>query len=208
MTSLFLDQKKDISPVITKHWKRLMSICHQKKSISKSFRVELEELLKEHPELVDKACVVYDKEFWGDTFVNELRVLPDTDKLLEKLHKNYILAIATGNRHEMLDRHIFPHFNFPDVFSQIVSSHDIEDQEMTKPHPHMLEIIMKKQNVTPDETIFVGDAKTDVQMAFNAHVTPVVVLTGHLNKERAEELGVIYIIEDVTKLETILEKLK
>jgi HAD superfamily hydrolase (TIGR01549 family) len=173
----------------------------------KSFRVELQELLKEHPELVDKAVEEYNKAYWGETFVNELHVLPGINDLLKRLHQKYILAIATGNRHDMLEEYIFPRFKFPDVFSQTISSHDLEDQEFAKPHPHMLEKIMKEQKVSPEETIFVGDAGNDVQMAFNAHVTPVVVLTGHLSQKEAEEMGVKYIIPDVTKLERVLEKL-
>jgi HAD superfamily hydrolase (TIGR01549 family) len=173
----------------------------------KPFREVFKVLLKEHPKLIDKAYEAYDKAYWADTFVKELKVLPGTIDLLNRMHQKYILAIATGNRYEMLHEHIFPRFNFPDVFSQIVSSHDIENPEMTKPHPHMLEIIMKKQQVKAEETIFVGDAWSDVQMALNAHVTPVVVLTGHLSKQKAEKLGVSYIIPDVRDLETVLDKL-
>ena len=173
----------------------------------KSFRVELEELLKEHPELVDRAVEAYDKAYWGNTFVNELKVLPGINEFLENLHQQYTLAVATGNRHDMLEEHIFPRFNFPPVFAQIVSSHDLENQDLAKPHPHMLEKIMKEQGVAPEETIFVGDAGNDVTMALHAHVTPVVVLTGHLSKEEAEKMGVTYIIPDVTKLDTVLKKL-
>ncbi len=173
---------------------------------SKSFREELKELLKEHPELVDKACEVYDKEYWGNTFVSKLTFLPGTNDLLNCLSKKYILAIATGSTRKMLKERIIPRFNIPDVFSQIITSHDIEDQEMTKPHPYMLETIMNTQRVSPDETVFIGDAKTDVQMAHNAHVTPIVVLTGHLNRKEAEGLGVKHIIPDVTHLEAVLSE--
>jgi phosphoglycolate phosphatase-like HAD superfamily hydrolase len=169
----------------------------------KAFRVEVTELLKEHPELVDKASEVYHKEYWSGTFINSLRVLPGTNDLLKRLSKKYTLAIATGNTHKML-KEIMPHFSIPNVFSQIISSHDLTDQEKAKPHPYMLKIIMKTQGVIPDETVFVGDARTDVQMAFNAHVTPIVVLTGHLDRKEADELGVKKIISDVTKVETVL----
>lgn len=174
---------------------------------SKSFREELKELLKERPELLDRACTAYDKEYWGETFVKELTYLPNTNDLLKRLHTKYILAVATGARRKMIQEIVMPHFTIPNVFSQMITSHEIEDQEMTKPHPYMLEKIMQDQGVTPYETIFVGDARTDVLMAHNAHVTPVVVLTGHLNKKEAEELGVNYIIPDVTKLEKVLNKL-
>lgn len=46
-----------------------------------------------------------------------------------------------------------------------------------------------------------GDAASDMQMARNAGVTPVAVLTGHLSRQQAEELGVKHIIENVTLLE-------
>lgn len=174
---------------------------------SKTSREELKELLKEHPELVDKACEAYDKEYWGETFVTALSILPGTIELLERLNNKYILAVATGARRKMIQELVMPQFKIPNVFSQIITSHDFDNPEMMKPHPHMLEVIMKQQNVTPDETIFVGDAKTDVQMAYAAHVTPIVVLSGHLSKEEAEKLGVTYIISDVTKLETVLAKL-
>ena len=104
--------------------------------------------------MVDKACKIYEKEYIGNTFVSELRVLSGTNDLLKRLGQKYVLAIATGARRDMLQGRIMPHFNFPDVFTQIVSSHDIDDPETTKPHPHALEIIMEKQKVSHKDTIF------------------------------------------------------
>lgn len=173
----------------------------------KSFRAELEELLKDNSELLDAACDAFEKEFWGNVFVDALTIHEGVADLLLRLKKSCTLAVASGNHPKMLKERIIPHFHFPDVFSQIVTSPDIEDQEKTKPHPYMLKLIMKTQNVLPSETVFVGDARSDVQMAQNAGVTPIVVLSGHLNRSEAEELGVQYIIDDVTKIEPILEKL-
>lgn len=170
---------------------------------SKPHREELKELLKEHPELVDQAGMIYVKEK-NKIFLKSLKILPGTKGLLRKLNKRYILAIATGNTSEMIKDVIMPHFQIPQVFSQIVSSHDISDPDKTKPHPYMLEVIMKKQSAVPKETIFVGDAKTDLQMAQNAGVTPIVVLTGHLSKDEAQRLGAQWVIPDSTHLPTIL----
>lgn len=79
---------------------------------------------------------------------------------------------------------------------------------LAKPHPFILQKIMQTQGVKPSETIFVGDAQSDMQMAWNAKVEPVAVLTGHLSRQEAEYLGVKFIIEDVTKLEPVLESEK
>lgn len=171
------------------------------------FQYVLEELLKEHPSLVDEACEVYDREYWGETFVNTLSYSKGTDDLLLRLKDHYILTVATGNRRKMLNERIFPHFNIPNVFSTIISSHDIEDHTKSKPHPYMLEMLMNKYDVTKAETFYIGDAPTDMQMARAAGVEPVAVLTGHLTREAAEELGIKYIIEKITDLESVLNSL-
>lgn len=175
---------------------------------SKSFRTVIEELLKDNPELVDKACTIFYDSFWGETFVNSLKLVDGVNEILVALSKKYKLAVASGNDQKMLKEIIMPKFNIPDVFSQIITSHDIDDQSKTKPHPYMLEVLMKNLNVKPQETVFIGDAKTDVLMARNADVTPIVVLTGHLNNEEAEQLQVQYIINDISQIEKVIKEIK
>jgi HAD superfamily hydrolase (TIGR01549 family) len=173
---------------------------------SKPHREEFKVLLKEHPELVEKACEIYRKEK-EKIFLNALSILPGTQEMLLELSKKYILAVSSGNTLDMIKNRIIPHFHIPDVFSQILSSHEINDPEKMKPHPYMLEIIMEKQKVTPQETIFIGDAATDVLMARNAHVAPIVVLTGHLSKEETIKLNVQWVIPDILHIPTILKSL-
>lgn len=170
------------------------------------FREELRELLREHPQLLDKATdIFYNEKFHGSTFVNELSEVEGVNELLQKLSKKYKLAVATGNQRKMIFDNIIPKFNIPSVFCQIVTSHDDGiPPEKTKPDPHMINIILEKQGIQPNQALFVGDAKSDVQMAQNAGVEPVVVLTGHLNRDEAKALGVKHILDDVTKIEEIL----
>ncbi len=66
---------------------------------------------------------------------------------------------------------------------------------------------METQQVAPENAIMVGDARNDVLMAQAAKIEPIVVLTGHLNIQQAEALGVTHIIQDVTHLETVLPQL-
>lgn len=174
---------------------------------SKPVKEELKELLKEHPQLVDQALEIYKKEK-DRIFLKKLHLLKNTNETLERLSSQYTLAVATGNTEQMIRGKIIPHFNIPSVFSYILSSHDVRDAQKTKPHPYMLEAIMKKQKVSPRETIYVGDAWTDVQMAKNARVLPVVVLTGHLSKQEAENLKVKWIIPDITHLPEVLNALE
>lgn len=168
-------------------------------------REELRELLKEHPELLDDACKIYEGHLFGNTFVDSLSIIPGAKELISTLHANYILTVATGLNPTILHERVIPKFEIPDVFSQIVSAYDIDDPGKTKPHPHMAEHILKTQKILPDEAVLVGDAKNDVLMAQAAHIIPIVVLSGHLNKSEAETLGVKYIIPDVTHLKEVLD---
>jgi phosphoglycolate phosphatase len=173
---------------------------------SQPHRAELKNLLREHPELLDKACKIYEEKFFGDTFVSTLSYVEGANEMLLRLKPAYKLAVATGAHPVVLKERVMPRFKVPDVFNKIVSGYDIDDPEKQKPHPHMLEKILAALNIMPEEAIMVGDAKSDVQMAYRANIKPVVVLTGHLSKSEAEELGVKHIIEDVTKLESLLYK--
>lgn len=124
--------------------------------------------------------------------------------MLENLAKNYKLAVATGGHPDILKERIIPKFKIPDVFSQILTIYDIDDIVHAKPHPYMLNKILETQEISPHETIMVGDAANDVTMARNAGVTPVVVLTGHLNRPQAEGLQVSHITDTVTDLPKLL----
>lgn len=168
---------------------------------------QLEYLLQEHPELVDKAYEIYQEHSHGRTFVDCLSIVPGSHELLTRLAKKYKLALATGAHPKVLRDLVIPKFKIPDVFSHIITIYDLDDMTHAKPHPFIPQKIMKELGVKPEEAVVVGDAQSDMQMGWNAGVEPIAVLTGHLTRQEAEELGVKYIIEDVTKLEEVLAKL-
>jgi phosphoglycolate phosphatase-like HAD superfamily hydrolase len=169
---------------------------------------QLQDLLREHPDLVDRAIELYEEHFFGTTFVDSLNVVEGSQQLVADLSKDYKLAIATGGHPKILKDRLLGKFGFPDVFSQILTIYDIDDLTHAKPHPYMLNKILETQNIAPEEAVMVGDAKNDVLMARAARVEPIVVLTGHLNREQAEQLQVRYIIENVTKLKDIITKVE
>jgi phosphoglycolate phosphatase-like HAD superfamily hydrolase len=162
---------------------------------------QLEYLLQEHPELVEKAYKIYQEHAHGPTFVNCLSIIPGAQEFLTRIAKKYKLAIATGAHPKVLHDLVMPKFNIPPVFSQIITIYDLDDMTHAKPHPYMAQKILETQGIKPEEAVLVGDAQSDMQMAWNAGVEPVAVLTGHLSRHEAEELGVKHIIEKVTLLE-------
>ncbi|MBI2028354.1 MAG: HAD family hydrolase [Candidatus Levybacteria bacterium] len=169
---------------------------------------ELGELLQEHPQLLDEAVVNYERILFSNTFVDCLSLVEGARSLLKRLSENYTLTVATGINPRLLKEKIMPKFDIPPVFSQIVSVYDVPDKDKGKPHPFMVEQILTAQHVLPEEAVLVGDARNDVLMARAAGVTPIVVLTGHLNETEAREMGIPHIIPDVTHLERVLSHLQ
>jgi len=172
----------------------------------KNPEAELSELLKENPELVSRGVEIYHTKLFGNIFVDCLSAVKGSQELLKRLGKKYTLCVATGLHPEMLKRIIIK-FKFPEVFAQVISSYEIKDPKKQKPHPFMVEQILSQQNISPSEAVLVGDARGDVLMAKAAGVMPIVVLTGHLSRKEAEEMGVKYIIPDVTHLEKVMEEM-
>jgi len=171
----------------------------------KSHQEELKILLSDHPDLLERAYTIYEDKFFGGEFVEALRYVPGANQTLVELAKKYTLAIATGAHPDLLRKQMIPKFQVPDVFSQIISSYEVDDPAKQKPHPFILQEIMKTQHYQPAETLFIGDAEADVLMARRAGVEPVVVLTGNLDQAQAKQLKVKYIIEDVTHLKNLLD---
>lgn len=165
---------------------------------------ELAELLQEHTELIEEATNAFEEGFFGDVFVNSLRMIDGTLETLQRLAKRYKLAVATGGHPQLLKERIMPKFHIPQIFEMIVSGYELDDPTKAKPDPYMLDLIVNTLRVKKSETIYIGDAENDVLMAWNANVEPIVVLTGHLSKQEALQLGVHYVITDITVLETIL----
>jgi phosphoglycolate phosphatase-like HAD superfamily hydrolase len=168
-------------------------------------REELRELLEDHTHLLDQAARVYEEAFFGDVFLNSLRVVEGTAETLRRLSQRYTLAVATGGHPQVIRERIMPRFGIPDVFARILSAYEISDPARKKPDPYMLNTIMEMLGMKNTDTVYVGDAYNDVRMAQNAGVEPVAVLTGHLSRTEAARLGVHHIIADITRLESILQ---
>jgi phosphoglycolate phosphatase-like HAD superfamily hydrolase len=139
----------------------------------------------------------------GDTFISSLRVLPGTNELLKRLAQKFILTVTTGEHPKVFWEKVMPKFQIPNVFKQIIFAYDVEPAKQ-KPDPYTVNHILETQQMRPEEAVVVGDGINDVIMSIKARVEPIVVLTGHLNKEKADSLGVKKIINNVLYLEKVL----
>jgi len=173
-----------------------------------SHREELKELLKEHPELLDQACEIYEAKLFGWTFTSCLSLVEGSiDAIRHLSEKWYNLSIATWLHSKLFREQIVPSFKIPDIFSQVVSAYDIPDPTQAKPHPYMAQQILKTQGLQAHKTILVWDAENDMKMAQAVWSLPVAVLTGHLDRDTAIKLWVQHILNDISELPEFLESM-
>ncbi len=94
---------------------------------------------------------------------------------------------------------------FGDSIDLVVGS---SDARPNKPAPdgayYALEVLESKR----ENTVFVGDADTDILTANNADLPSIGVLWGFRDREIIEEAGAKYIVESVNDLENLLISLK
>jgi phosphoglycolate phosphatase len=95
---------------------------------------------------------------------HELVLFPGTLEMLAELKaRNHWLAVATGKSRAGLDEAL-AHSSLHAVFDATRTA----DETASKPHPMMLEQLMREFGAEPERTLMIGDTTHDLQLAANA----------------------------------------
>jgi len=110
--------------------------------------------------------------------------------------RDHYLAIATGKGRMGLDKALTEtglqgFFDFTRC----------ADETRSKPHPQMLEEIMDRLGVSPQETVMIGDTEYDLQMANNAGTAALAVSYGVHDKQRLLACDPMACVDDVDALQ-------
>jgi phosphoglycolate phosphatase len=129
-------------------------------------------------------------------------LFPNVKNVLRLLKEQGIkCAIATSKDRKELDRAI--------MYNQIIDMFDIaccgkEHQE--KPDPAMLNYIMKKLYVRPNESMMIGDTTTDILFATNTGVQSIGVTFGAHPISLLQSLNPLALIDEWLELPKIIDK--
>ncbi len=103
-------------------------------------------------------------------------VLMVMDRLKEEGHK---LAVATGKSRRGLDR-VLSNLRMECFFD----ASRCADETKSKPHPLMLQQLLKELRVERSDAVMIGDTSFDLEMAANAGIESIAVSYGAHTKER------------------------
>jgi phosphoglycolate phosphatase len=107
-------------------------------------------------------------------------ILPQVKETLEELdRRGYRMAIAT-NKPSYFARDILRALEIEHLFAEVLGPNDVE---RPKPDPEMLEIIMMRIGLSPEEVVYVGDMLLDIEVARRAGVAAYAIPTGSATRE-------------------------
>ena len=151
-------------------------------------------------ELFDRVVDVY-RRLWTESFCRAPRLFADVPEVLEKLRSDgYRLAIATAKSRGGL-RHDLERTGLGRFFH---STRTI-DEAPSKPNPQMLLDILAEQGVGPQQSLMIGDTVHDLEMASNAGIRSVAVLSGCESREVLEPWQPVACLRSVTELVSWLD---
>ena len=132
------------------------------------------------------------------------RPLPGAVDTVRQLAVAYPLYLVSGMGERPL-RQIVEAFGLKHCFKAIVSTSDSDLPERQKASGYHLRQLCLEDGLVPEQTLCVGDAESDLAMARRCGTDILLVLTGALDREGAEALGVNAILDSLADLPDYLQ---
>jgi len=127
---------------------------------------------------------------------NDLSLFAGALELLADLKaRHHWLAVATGKSRRGLDE-VLHTVQLKGVFNGSRTA----DETAGKPHPRMLQELMREFGVDPERTLMIGDTTHDLQMALNAGCPSVGVSYGAHEPEAFHALQPLHVAHSVPEL--------
>ena len=128
-------------------------------------------------------------------------LFPNVEETLKKLYENGIkLAIASNKERNILTE-LFKKLNNVHFFSFIAGEQDAENK---KPAPDVVNLILKKFNVSNEKTLVVGDTEYDIEMGKRANCFTCAVTYGYNSIEKIKPFSPDFIIDEFPQLLDII----
>jgi len=150
--------------------------------------------------LLQKALGVY-RRHHQYSLLRHVSCMPSAKKLLASLQKKgYVLAIAT-NRPRRFTHILLKSVGIRHFFSRVLCKDQIH---FGKPHPSILNTIMRQCKVTKNQTLYVGDMAIDMQTGRRAGVRTYAVASGSNTFAELRRQRPTYVAKTLKQLYTIL----
>lgn len=129
--------------------------------------------------------------------LKESRLFPKVYKVLAYLkNKGYRLAVAS-NRPSRFSWILIRHLKLEKYFDYVLCADKLKH---IKPHPEIINRIMQRFALKPNQTLYVGDMTIDAQAGRRAKVETIIVTTGSSTKSEIKRERPCRIIDRISEL--------
>lgn len=123
-------------------------------------------------------------------------------ELIEEFRIQGKTLMVITNKNEVLAKEIVQHF-YPEIFAKVLGDNP---EKTLKPDPSYYYEALEELQISPEETILIGDSDTDVKTAVNSGAYGIGAEWGYRNAEVLAENGADVIIENPRKLLELLRE--
>jgi phosphoglycolate phosphatase len=165
-------------------------------SLQKAMQILFPELDKK---MQEQFIASYSQEFFSKQITQKDLFSGVNDMLQKFKQKGYLMAVATGKNSTGLHR-AMQGTELNDFFNTTRCA----DQTSSKPHPAMLEEILKETGVGKQRAVMVGDSVHDMQMAKNAGISCIAVSCGANTTAQLQHYNPLLNLQRTTELLDVL----
>lgn len=147
-----------------------------------------------------KAVLLY-RRHHKTALLRKSRLFPDAEKVLRHLKdRGYKLAVAS-NRPTKFSGILIRHLGLGKYFKFFLCADKLKH---AKPHPEILNRIMQRFSLKPQQVLYVGDMAIDAQAARRAKLKAIIATTGSSTKREIREEKPNRVIGSIGELLKIL----
>ncbi len=194
-----IDSSEDIAWAVNKTLRQMgfeeLSYQAIKERIGWGVKMLLQKVLPEEKQIfLEEARTIF-MGYYSNHLLVKTKLYPGVKDVLEHF-KDKKLAIAT-NKPLNLTEKILDELDISDCFYKVVGGDGVQNK---KPAPEAIEIILKGINALPQNTVFVGDSRIDIEAGKKAGVITIGAAYGFRGRQELEEAGADVIIENIKEL--------
>ncbi|MCI0446246.1 HAD-IA family hydrolase [bacterium] len=149
----------------------------------------------------EQAIALFRKSY-DETVMRGTFLLPEVAETIRALHEKGIKMAVASNKPSIYSRTILENFELNPFFEACYGP-DVVKQP--KPHPAMLEGLMKELSADKKETLYVGDMVIDVETARTAGVSVALIATGGNRSDELRSMNPDYFLNSFASLRLIIE---
>lgn len=139
------------------------------------------------------------RDFWFASKQLSSPAFPFCFSLCHRLHQaGHIMAVATGKSRAGLNREIHDH-----QVASFLKATVCGDESAAKPDPDMLLRILEETGIQASDALMIGDSPLDLEMANQAGIPAVGVLSGSGDRAELEAKNPLAVLEDAGSLDKL-----